>query len=281
MNNAPDGFQNFGLGPLPFKAGSSSEDVFSSCPHQDWSGCAGRCSTSEYALRRGSEIHKINFAAKLVNLIRSLSGTNFFGPDNIYKEGFVYIGKGVKGGFIGVFALGREDVWSGGGEEDAYSWSNNWFGTLANRNHYITRAKYNELKTLTRKPPMPRREYSAAEALAKLEKGDTIFNSENNQVFAAAPNQKYYKELKPVKPEIKIGDIVSRSLAGHLWSGSLSNAANCLVAKAEEEGERNDYLLLIELGSGNSCHLSNKFIQEDYIKVSDLEKEFPNGFVKK
>ena len=273
----PAGYQYFGFGPLPVlpelsgdEFGETIEVMRLEDDSKTWVRATGYGSSIEYALRIGSDLHKINFAVKLLNQIKNVCVRRDFA-----KEGFVYIGGGVQEGFHNAFNLLNSEVWTGGGAGDPLMWQPNWSGRVVGRHYFISVSKYRELNEIVGES-IPdqitfesRKEYSDQEALAGLKEGATIYNSENKEVKTIAPNQKYYSEIEPAKEEIKIGDIV-------VFEKEEQASCLCLVSEYEDLGP-----LLIELSSGDSHPWPMDFIQRNYIKVSTLEKEFPKGFLKK
>lgn len=273
----PAGYQYFGFGPLPVlpelsgdEFGETIEVMRLEDDSKTWVRATGYGSSIEYALRIGSDLHKINFAVKLLNQIKNVNVHQDYA-----KIGFVCIGLGVQEGFKHAFNLLKSEVWSGGVEGDLLMWQPNWSGNLLGRHYFISVSKYRELNEIVGES-IPdqitfesRKEYSDQEALAGLKEGATIYNSENKEVKTIAPNQKYYSEIEPAKEEIKIGDIV-------VFEKEEQASCLCLVSEYEDLGP-----LLIELSSGDSHPWPMDFIQRNYIKVSTLEKEFPKGFLKK
>tara|TARA_R110000824_G_scaffold2419_11_gene11319 strand:- start:6897 stop:7679 length:783 start_codon:yes stop_codon:yes gene_type:complete len=255
----PAGYQYFGFGPLPVlpelsgdEFGETIEVMRLEDDSKTWVRATGYGSSIEYALRIGSDLHKINFAVKLLNQIKNVNVHQDYA-----KIGFVCIGLGVQEGFKHAFNLSNSEV------------------CLLGRHYFISVSKYRELNEIAGES-IPdqitfesRKEYSDQEALAGLKEGATIYNSENKEVKTIAPNQKYYSEIEPAKEEIKIGDIV-------VFEKEEQASCLCLVSEYEDLGP-----LLIELSSGDSHPWPMDFIQRNYIKVSTLEKEFPKGFLKK
>ena len=271
MNNLetlPASHQYFNLGPLPIlpkqiSLDDSGNDVIRLTPNSGWVRGDGSSSSIEYALKIGSDLHKINFAAKLLNRIANVCVRRDFA-----KEGFVYIGGGVQEDFHNAFNLLNSEVWAGGGAGDPLMWQPNWSGRVVGRHYFISMSKYKELKEIMRRCG-PRREYSGHEALDALKNGKKVYGSLNKEVFSIKPCAKYFSEPEPEKEEIKIGDIV-------IFEKAEQASCLCLVSEDENLGP-----LLIELSNGDSHPWPMDFIQRNYIKVSTLEKEFPKGFLKK